>query len=359
MFMRSFLLSMAATACAALSAISVSAAPPHGGFHAGFRAGGGFHAHGFHPSPVHAGGGFHAGLARPGGFHAGFRAGGSLHAGGIHPGAFPARAFHPGRVFTGGLHAAAGLRAGGYAAGRFRAGGYNLGAVRYPAGLGAYRAGFGYGGAYRGGIGYRGYLGGLYGAALGYGGLYGYRPWYGYGYGYNALAAYSPAYWGSLYGYSPWYSAYGYYPAVASYSYALGYDPYDVYGYGLNDYGLDAYGYVAPADYPEGYVPDEEATVPSQGPPAVPTDNAAHLLVRVPADAELWFDEYKTPQTGPERAFVSPPLTPGRDFTYQIRARWMEDGRPVDHIRTVHVHANMQAEVDMTRPQAGDVTQAP
>jgi uncharacterized protein (TIGR03000 family) len=219
----------------------------------------------------------------------------------------------------------------------------------------------GYGaGLYRGGLGYGGY-GGLFGGALGYGGLSGYSPWYGSGYGYgNYLSALYGGYGASLYGYGyyPWSYGYGYYPGIAGYSYGLGYDPYDVYGYGLDGYGLDAYGNVPSVSNTPGYVPDGEAAMPPvpPAPQAAPADNAAHLLVRVPADAELWFGDYKTPLTGPERAFVSPPLTPGKDYTYEIRARWVEDGRPVDHLRTIHVQANLQAEVDMTRPQAGDVT---
>jgi uncharacterized protein (TIGR03000 family) len=74
------------------------------------------------------------------------------------------------------------------------------------------------------------------------------------------------------------------------------------------------------------------------------------LKVIVPADADLWFNGIPTQQKGTERPFVSPPLTPGRDYTYDIQARWMSNGRPVEERRTVHVRANERSEIDLTRP---------
>jgi uncharacterized protein (TIGR03000 family) len=75
-----------------------------------------------------------------------------------------------------------------------------------------------------------------------------------------------------------------------------------------------------------------------------------HIEVRVPADADIWFDDAKTTQTGTVRQFVSPPLTPGYDYTYEIRARWTEEGRRVSHTRRVSVHAGERVRV--TFPEA-------
>jgi uncharacterized protein (TIGR03000 family) len=61
--------------------------------------------------------------------------------------------------------------------------------------------------------------------------------------------------------------------------------------------------------------------------------------VSVPADAEIWFDGNKTRQTGPARSFVSPPITPGHDYAYVLKARWLENGKEVTQTRRVIVHA--------------------
>jgi uncharacterized protein (TIGR03000 family) len=66
-------------------------------------------------------------------------------------------------------------------------------------------------------------------------------------------------------------------------------------------------------------------------PGAVP----ARIEVRVPDGAELWFNGAKTRQTGAVRVFESPPLEPGARYAYDVKARWTEDGRPVE--KTYHV----------------------
>jgi uncharacterized protein (TIGR03000 family) len=72
--------------------------------------------------------------------------------------------------------------------------------------------------------------------------------------------------------------------------------------------------------------------------------------VIVPPDAEVWFNGTPTEQGGADRRFVSPPLTPGKDYTYHVEARWMRDGRPVQERRTVHVRANQRSQIDLTWP---------
>lgn len=74
--------------------------------------------------------------------------------------------------------------------------------------------------------------------------------------------------------------------------------------------------------------------------------NSATMNVRVPADAEIWFQGSKTGQQGVSRTFVSPPLEKGRGFTYEIRARWTEGGKEVEQTRQVHVRAGEQVDVD-------------
>jgi uncharacterized protein (TIGR03000 family) len=40
--------------------------------------------------------------------------------------------------------------------------------------------------------------------------------------------------------------------------------------------------------------------------------------------AQVWVQEARTKQTGTERRYVSPALTPGSDYVYSIRARWRD-----------------------------------
>jgi uncharacterized protein (TIGR03000 family) len=72
----------------------------------------------------------------------------------------------------------------------------------------------------------------------------------------------------------------------------------------------------------------------------------AYLDVRVPAAAEVMVETEKTTQTGSRRTFVSPPISSGRNYVYEIKAKWMENGQPVERTRKVNIHAGEQVTVD-------------
>jgi uncharacterized protein (TIGR03000 family) len=61
--------------------------------------------------------------------------------------------------------------------------------------------------------------------------------------------------------------------------------------------------------------------------------------VTVPADAQIWFGDVKTDRTGTFRQFVSPPVAPGREYTYDVKATWTQNGKEVTQTRNVTVHA--------------------
>jgi uncharacterized protein (TIGR03000 family) len=63
------------------------------------------------------------------------------------------------------------------------------------------------------------------------------------------------------------------------------------------------------------------------------------LNVSVPANAEIWFNGAKTVQSGSRRQFVSPPLTAGRDYFYDVKVKWTKDGKEVVQNRQINVHA--------------------
>jgi uncharacterized protein (TIGR03000 family) len=80
----------------------------------------------------------------------------------------------------------------------------------------------------------------------------------------------------------------------------------------------------------------------------------------VPADAQLWVGDSPTDQGGAERLFVTPPLEGGRNLSYEIRARWKEQGRDVERTRTVPVFPGDRVTVDfLTPPGEGESLPAP
>jgi uncharacterized protein (TIGR03000 family) len=85
-------------------------------------------------------------------------------------------------------------------------------------------------------------------------------------------------------------------------------------------------------------------------PPATTGDTTAKITVIVPPEAEVTFDGVVMKQPGPERHFHTPPLQPTAKYSYTIRARWTQDGRPVDQTRTVPFRAGAVLRVDFTSP---------
>jgi uncharacterized protein (TIGR03000 family) len=179
--------------------------------------------------------------------------------------------------------------------------------------------------------------------------------------------------------YYPGYYSYGYFPYNWGYS-----SPYNTYAYWPYAYGAPGLGYPgAYASYPyanSGYYAAAPAGVSgyygttnyyagspltngygvgtgamrdySYGAMSAPGRNrTVHLNVRLPEEnAEVWIQGQRTQQRGTWREFVSPPLTGDRNYVYDIRARWTEDGRDVEQTRTVPVQPSGVATVDFTRP---------
>src|SRR5262249_42099175 len=88
------------------------------------------------------------------------------------------------------------------------------------------------------------------------------------------------------------------------------------------------------------------------GPASRAAEAKANLTIVVPAaDAQIFFDDTPTSQTGTERAFVTPPLEVGKTYSYRVRVRWQENGKPVEQTRTVDMTAGGNVRVDFTRPE--------
>jgi uncharacterized protein (TIGR03000 family) len=175
--------------------------------------------------------------------------------------------------------------------------------------------------------------------------------WRGY------YAGYWPyGYFPSYYIYSPWYSSYtsyplaygyGYYPAyygsypsLASYYPSTYYPTYSVYAPAYTVPGTGVTTAPATTTLQSMYPPDLSA-------PAAAA-NEAVVRVQTAPDAQLWFDGVLTAQSGPVRTFGTPPLTPGKNFAYDVKIRWLQDGQPVDRERVVTVTAGQTVDVNLT-----------
>jgi uncharacterized protein (TIGR03000 family) len=213
------------------------------------------------------------------------------------------------------------------------------GVLPAPASAAPVAAGEGHGGG--AGHTFAGYYhrGGWYGGGFrpGFRGYYGYPGWYGVGLGVGVgLGLGCACAWG--------------YPCYA-YPYAYGYPVYvDVAGVPVAG-APPAGATVQPASAIAG------GTAPTaQGRPAAPgpvrlTDTDVLLSIRVPPDAIVLINGTKTTQQGPRREFMSSGLTPGRTYTFSIRARWTgPDGQAIQREQRLAVQGGERRTVDFLMP---------
>jgi uncharacterized protein (TIGR03000 family) len=141
---------------------------------------------------------------------------------------------------------------------------------------------------------------------------------------------------GSISGSTPWEYGYAYTPGYESSSLNYyDYMPQDTSRgmYARWWYAPQYYYSAAPAfyTYESGYY--------GTRPEYVVPDDAALINLTVPANAEVWFSGNKTASTGAERSFVTPQLERGRRFAYDVRVRWMENGKTMEKVQKVPVQA--------------------
>jgi uncharacterized protein (TIGR03000 family) len=133
--------------------------------------------------------------------------------------------------------------------------------------------------------------------------------------------------------------------------------------YGGNYAPAAGYSYAAPSFYAPGYVysaPGYYAAPYSYAAPSSAAQTAAYyglnasgerlavINLRVPDGAVVRFGSEQTTQTGTERRFFSPPLQPGRGYTYDVQVQWKEGDRTVDRHRTIDLRAGQQVNVNFT-----------
>jgi uncharacterized protein (TIGR03000 family) len=194
-----------------------------------------------------------------------------------------------------------------------------------------HRGGGGHGGGFHGG-GFHG--GGFHGGGINHGGINhggGFRHGGGFHHG-GGFRHDGFHHGGRLYGAWPfYYSSYPYY----GYYYP---ESYNTYRYGSSSPAYDSGNYGSNGGVTSSY-PD------SYSPATAQPDTSAHVTVSVPADAEIWFDDTHTTVTGAVREYQSPPLAPGSKYTYELRARWNENGHVVTQTQQVEVTAGAHVNV--------------
>lgn len=181
---------------------------------------------------------------------------------------------------------------------------------------------FGRGGRGFGGIGIGNYGGG-WGNYGGWGGNYG-------GFGYSA-----PGYWGG----NP------YYGGTWSGNYVT---PGNWY------YNPQPYNYSSPMFYGNyGATVSTQSAYPPDGRSQMPVDrNRAMIDVHVPSNAQVMFDGSPTQQQGPERRFMTPPLDPNSQYTYEVTAKWTDqNGQERRESRTVRLTPGQTSQVNFMTPQ--------
>jgi uncharacterized protein (TIGR03000 family) len=150
--------------------------------------------------------------------------------------------------------------------------------------------------------------------SFGFGIGIGFYPGWGWGW---------PGYgWGNGY-YGPWYD----------------YPPY---------YGSYGNGYRAASDHYD-YQPEPSGSANKSSTAQPLSANVVALRIFLPADAQVWIQGAATRQQGRVRIFESPELTPGVEYTYDIRAQWIEGGRQVEKTRHVTVHPGDRLTVIFTQ----------
>jgi len=173
-----------------------------------------------------------------------------------------------------------------------------------------------------------------------------YRGWPYRSYAYGNYGRYWPYAYGLRYFGYPYYSSYAGYPSTYYYnsypayysSYPTYYDssPPSYYGNSAEELPGDAYANVPP---PSGNVDNRLAA------------DSARVEIRLPdPQASIWVEGQSIASSGAVRQFNSPQLDPSRQFSYDVKAAWIENGKLITDERRVKVQANAQSVIDFTRP---------
>jgi uncharacterized protein (TIGR03000 family) len=120
-------------------------------------------------------------------------------------------------------------------------------------------------------------------------------------------------------------------------------------GWGWGSGGYDPWGYHSGGRSSAGTA----ATVPNRQ--NYPAENltdataAGFVLLLPDANADVWFEDQKTQQKGNLRQYISGSMDPNSIYTFHVRARWMDNGSPVEQTRAIDARAGQQVVIDFTK----------
>lgn len=110
--------------------------------------------------------------------------------------------------------------------------------------------------------------------------------------------------------------------------------------------GSGCYGY----GMPQYITPNVEAvpTINSMSPTIglKPTADKAVVAVKLPADAVLYADGQLTRLTSSERTFLTPALTGGQRYQYDLKVEYVRDGQSITDSKKIFVKAGERTEVE-------------
>jgi uncharacterized protein (TIGR03000 family) len=78
----------------------------------------------------------------------------------------------------------------------------------------------------------------------------------------------------------------------------------------------------------------------------------ATIVVKLPPEAKLTVNNAVTHLTSSTRTFVSPPLQPGKEAYYSLKASLVRDGKTVTATKRVAVRAGEERQVRLTFPSS-------
>jgi uncharacterized protein (TIGR03000 family) len=103
---------------------------------------------------------------------------------------------------------------------------------------------------------------------------------------------------------------------------------------------------------PAGTIPPA-GTVPPPVPPAgTPTSSDGLLAVSVPEDAKIYVNGQPTSSTGSQRQYVSRDLKNGFNYSYEVRAEVVRDGKAIEQLKKVNVRAGETANLAFDFPSS-------
>ncbi len=96
----------------------------------------------------------------------------------------------------------------------------------------------------------------------------------------------------------------------------------------------------------EGAAPAAEGAVTEPQAFLNGSQDSAVLTVKVPAEAKIFVNGLATTSAGAERNYVSRDLRPGFNYTYELRAEFVREGKTVTESKSVTLTAGQTARVD-------------